>query len=219
MPPIDWNIVKYLNPDKRVMDKMDEQSLLSDKRAASALAQAYQQLQNQKMQQDITDEQSLQAELANIPKTGDEFKDLQSLATAYARKKMQLGQPSDYNQLLQSLDPLNKKLREAEIYNKRSLADERGREKPDRVRVFLLNPETGEQRYVPRDQVDDLLEQGWEKLGSEEDPIQARINAAFRGRGAPTSQTSTTTSRLPTSKSPPPGLSFEEFKAWKRSNQ
>lgn len=178
MAPIDWNIVKYLNPQVSVSDKMDQQSQLS-------MEQALKQMQMKKMQDELARQDAIAQEMQTAtsgPQASDPYQQILDMSSAYSRARMRQGLDANTGQILQSLDPVSRKYKDMQMQDMASRIGNRGKT-GDKVRVWMQNPDTGEQGYVPRDQVDDYLSNGWEKL-QKEDPIDARINGLISGRGA-----------------------------------
>lgn len=185
---MDWNIVKYLNPEQTVFSKMDEQAKLQDALDGSRLDQAYKQMQMQQLQKKLEDDAAIRAEMeASVngqQNSGDPYTDMLNLSNVYAKAALKRGDVTGILSLLNAADPLTREYRNAQIQNLRSLRDNRGEDKPEKKTVKIVNKDTGIQDIVTPSEASDRLTTGEWKVLQAEDPIDARINAALSGRGA-----------------------------------
>lgn len=203
MPPIDYNIAKYMNPDESVFSKYAKEENRKEALRRSQLEGIYQEMRNRQAQQQMADDEAMRAEMqagmAAMPESSDPYENMRGIMALYGKSAAKRGDVRNLPSIVNALNPDNDELRQARIADYYDRMNKRGQDRPDKVKVFLTSPDGSREVYVPREEVQQYLDAGYTRPQSE-DPIDQKIRGVMERRGGKTS-----TSNVPSSGKLPVG--------------
>lgn len=179
-PPIDYNIVKYLNPAESVYDKFDEQAKIQAALEESALSSEYKRIQMDKLRKDIANQAELEQAMRDASSSPNGQVDLSSALRRAATIKAQQGDISGSAAILKALEPANpyeaqkRELDLALAKRRLQILNEPKKDKPESD-VLMREKTTGIIKAVPRSQLEDYSSRGWDLASSREDPLAALL--------------------------------------------
>lgn len=166
-PPIDYNIIKYLNPAESVYDKFDEQARLAADLEKSSLTSQYQRLQMEQAQKALAQQAELEAAMQDVGTDANGQVDLSSALRKAAAIKARQGDVNGGAAILKALqppDPYEAEKRKIDMDIKRGQLRKLNEPKPEKKEptVRIREKNTGVLRIVPESQLEEYSRNGWD---------------------------------------------------------